>query len=620
MFNFSTFFKKFPKKNLNFIKTVIIFLFVFTLYFSFGLHHLTNFFTADEGWWLYKRIPQYWNSVETGNLEGTMINDKPGVSVALITAPGYYLNKKSINESLLLRPIYPYKRVEQQDLNIKKNIFSLRFSILLFNGIFSLVLFWLIKKITKNFWVAFWSWSLMLLSPILLGISQIVNPDSLLWIFSTGAIFSFLLFLRERQKKIAVVSSICLGLALLSKYSATILYPFFSLLSFAYIIYKVNEWKKDADFFKKVQKTLVGCLSIIVGSIAIFSLFMPAVFKIKGLLAQSTFDYPGMRYFFWPLVAIQIGLLVDAKFFKCRFIILCSKFLEYFIKKFEKVLYVFFFTLFIFVLAYWISKYDFLNLKSLRFDMGIGFKKFVKLDLYKKIILEAVPLVFSLTPLALFSVMLFLGKSVFKKAKFNFFTFACTAFFVVFYAAVIFENLQVTIRYSIILYPLIMLLAGMGINEIFSIKGLQKTDKFFVSLILIVISGISLWMTKPYYFNYISSLLPKEKLITGAWGYGGYEAAEFINNQPNPEKIVTWSDYPGVCEFTIGPCYQTNRIENKDIDYFVLTRRGRINYPNRGDKTGAKEYYKKDNPVWYLYINNRPGNYVKVYKNEKIDK
>lgn len=620
MFNFNiNLVKKTIKDRKRFIKIVVIFAFVFSIYFAFGIHHITEFNTADEGWWLYKRIPQYWNSIEAGNLEGTMINDKPGVSLALITAPGYYLKKKSINDSVTLRPDYPYKRVEQQDVNIKKNLFALRFSVLLFNGIFSLFLFWLIKKLTGNFWIAFWSFALILLSPVMVGISQIINPDSAIWLFSTGALLSYLLFMKEGKKKYVAWSALCLGFALLSKYSTTILFPFFSLLSFAYIAYKIPEWKDKANFLPKIRRILIGCLSIFLGSVITFAFFMPAVFRIKNLLWQSTVGYPGLGYFFWPLVGIQLLILADVTFLKGRILLFFSKTLNWLIKNFEKLAYLFLLCLFIITLSNWILEYDFFGIKNMRFDMGREFSKFIKLPFHEKMILEARPLVFSLTPIAIISILFFWFKSLFRKVKFNMLSFSCTIFLVIFYLAVIFEELVVTIRYSLILYPLVLILAALGIHAFLSLDKFKKIDKFVFSIVLIIIISSSLYLTKPYYFNYTNVLLPNKYMITGAWGYGGYEAAEYINSRPNPADIVTWADYPGVCEFTIGKCYQTRRIENSEIDYFVLTRRGKLKYEKRGNVTGAKDYYNDDDPKWSLEINGREGNYVKVFKNEKLE-
>jgi hypothetical protein len=57
-------------------------------FFSFGLFHLGKFETTDEHLWKYERIGQYWQALAEQDWEKTYINDKPGVTVALISGIG----------------------------------------------------------------------------------------------------------------------------------------------------------------------------------------------------------------------------------------------------------------------------------------------------------------------------------------------------------------------------------------------------------------------------------------------------------------------------------------------------------------------------------------------------
>ena len=62
------------------------------IYFWFGLQHLTQFETADEHLWISDpyagRIQQYWNAFAQKDWKSTDINDKPGVTLALISGIG----------------------------------------------------------------------------------------------------------------------------------------------------------------------------------------------------------------------------------------------------------------------------------------------------------------------------------------------------------------------------------------------------------------------------------------------------------------------------------------------------------------------------------------------------
>ena len=62
--------------------------FIFSAYFFFGTQHLGQFVTADEHYWVYERIPQYWEALIEGNWKKTFINDKPGVTLALVSGIG----------------------------------------------------------------------------------------------------------------------------------------------------------------------------------------------------------------------------------------------------------------------------------------------------------------------------------------------------------------------------------------------------------------------------------------------------------------------------------------------------------------------------------------------------
>ncbi len=65
----------------------LLFTLILGLYALFGSLHLAQFLTADEHYWLYERVPKYWNAWGDGELRKTFINDKPGVTLALVTGP-----------------------------------------------------------------------------------------------------------------------------------------------------------------------------------------------------------------------------------------------------------------------------------------------------------------------------------------------------------------------------------------------------------------------------------------------------------------------------------------------------------------------------------------------------
>jgi len=150
--------------------------------------------------------------------------------------------------------------------------------------------------------------------------------------------------------------------------------------------------------------------------------------------------------------------------------------------------------------------------------------------------------------------------------------------------------------------------------------------KIFISIsFILAFSFVHLFLSAPFYFNYTNFLLPQKYLISDAWGYGGYESAQYLNSLPNANDLLVWTDYDGVCEFFIGKCMlrQYKYSAKQNFDYAVLTRRGKILYdPNhirwiKEDNLSMKEAYDNPVPDWQLLINDRPENFVRVVKLQK---
>jgi len=201
-------------------------------------------------------------------------------------------------------------------------------------------------------------------------------------------------------------------------------------------------------------------------------------------------------------------------------------------------------------------------------------------------------------------------------------------FTLLYFVATLFSGVLANPRYSIILYPLYAFLAAVGIYEFSNLTKIKKIlfqrNNIWMFLIIIIFSGIfSLWKIKPFYLNYESFLLPKKYVVTDAWGYGEYEAAQYLNSLPNPEKIIIWSDRSAICQFIKGKCIRDYKIDlSKTIpDYLVISRRGEIRhkfewrYPELVKK-GSLDYYTLPS-VWKINIGGRPDNFVKIIKSEE---
>ncbi len=593
----------------------------FLVYLSFGLYHLAKFETADERYWMYEdpengRIHSYWNAIGDARWKDTYINDKPGVSLAYVSGIALLFKDKPA-ENLFSRDALQRKYNPQE---VDRVHFLFRLPLLIFNGLLCLSFFWLIGKFSENRWIALWSTIFILLSPILLGISQIVNPDSLLWSFSAGAIFSFLSYLKVREKKFIFLTAIFLGFSLLSKYSAIIFIPFFLVAILVEMFFSHVE--KKTSISSEVGSMLKAYLAVIAGAVVVFSIFLPAVFVHPTYLYQAFVALDGFRYVIMAIGGCVVMLLFDLILFKSRVLGWFFEKLKFLIKFAPKLISALFFLLFAFVIFSWMAdvKYSEVIMRYVPFDMERGLA-FQERTFPVRAILEFVPLLFSLTPLTLFFALFILGKSSISKLAHSKEILIILLFLVAFYSAVLLQGLLVTIRYSIVMYPMMLVLAGIGLWELFSWGKLQMISKAWVTLGVLAISVASLYLVRPFYFNYTSSLLPKSRIIADAWGYGGFEAAEFLNELPNAQDLLIWTDYNGYCPFLKGRCIigKSNgkfKFKNDDVipDYFIKTRRGTIMYRDMWDTINARYLYEKKDPVWELVINGRAKNYVKVYK------
>lgn len=598
--------------------TQIVLVFILALYFFFGLQHISEFMTADDHYWIQERIPQYWQAIRDGKWKKTRINDKPGVTLALISGIG--LLKENDPASYRIKTDENLTSFETN--RTEKINYLFRLPILVFNGLFLFLFYFLIKKIT-NSKISILSVTFIYLSPIILGISQITNPDSLLWTFSGGALLSFLVYLETGLRRFAWLFGILLGFSFLSKYVAVILVPAAFILIFTKYIFQLSEQRFYRIDPNKIIHDIYSYLIAIAISMVTFAIFMPAAIIKPKHLFFGTIGYPGAENVSYAIIIFLLLVLADAYFFSGKVI---NKIFRFFARFWGAAARLFFALLFIissFIIVNWSLEQPILNLDHIPFDARQRELFTFGANIFEKVNLEFLPIIFSLTILSLFFILYIWLSYAIKPKKYAFLVFAMSLFTALYIAASIKAGLLITIRYGIMIYPPLLILAAIGVHDFFSQKIFKKIPFYAIIFFIIAANVFDLWKIKPFYFNYTNDLLPKNKIITGAWGYGGYEAAQYINSLPNAENLTIWSDYHGVCEFFIGKCITKYRFDRLSypVDYYVLTRRGRIRYnfssgngTYRGRTIDAYKYYDRPDPVWHLYIDSRPENYVKIFK------
>ncbi len=603
---------------------VVIFLFVYAIYFSFGFHHISNFITADEHFWVNQRIYTYWHSLTSpSQWPRTQLSDKPGITVALVSGIGLF------KESNPFAHMKAAATDAENSVKVTQSVYTIfRIPMLIFNALFSLYLFWIVKKLTGNFWIGFWSFILILLSPILLGISQITNADAVMWSFSCATLLSFLAYLKTEEKKFLALSPLFLGLSLLTKLVAVIFFPFLFLATLIFIILKVPDWQKNKiEITAKIRKISIFYLTTLAGSLLLFALLMPASLINREVFFEYTIGYAGMDRILLFILALLALFWGDAIFFKSSYLAKICQLINPYFKNLLKAVPTVLILIFLIVITNWNFSQFILNPAGI-IDYTTHELEFLKSSsCCQQLIYQFYYFIFALTPLVILASIFIWIKRALKAVKNSFLIDILSIFILVFYLALIAQGLPATVRYSIVLYPLASIIAAFGIYEFFSLKRLEKIKKVWISLGIIGISLISLWAIKPFYFNYANDLLPKKYPLSGSWGYGGYEAAQFLNSLPDAQNLKVWADYYGFRNFFIGSGATDYIIKKSSppIDYYVLTMQGRasFNYWCNKNKSICRgyvpvnKYYDRTDPVWELDIGGRPGNFIKIFKAEE---
>jgi len=604
------------------------------LFFIFGSIHLTKFITADEHYWTDERVPQYWNAIENFKLKKTLINDKPGITIAMISGIGLLFEKNPADRMIRIdADLKTFDTSKTERINL-----AFRLPILIFNGLLLFYLFWIIKKVAGNEWIAIWSTILIALSPILIGISQIVNPDALLWSFSLAAILSYLALLKHPERKYIFLSSFFLAMSLLAKYVSSILIPFFILTLTLWIVFKVIPAHNRITALKIIRKNLYSLSYIIFITIIFLSIFLPAIWLNPSIL-QVIFSGGGSEPLCLISVLALIFIFTDILLLKGKVLFLIQSFSNKgrYLEFAKKIISFFILILFTTLMLGRFFYPDWNLFERIPFDLKDPTSN---PDLYgpyptllEMFLLQANPLVFSLTPITLLLFLILLGQQLFMKEsrrKWEFEILSLLTLILLYLSALIFFDVLAIPRYLIMLYPTIAFLAAIGLwrSKSFLKEKLSfiKSNLIFniiITSIIITFSLISLFLIRPFYFNYTNFVLPKNNLISSAWGYGGYEAAEYLNTLPDAKNITIWTDYHGVCEFFIGKCITDYIMETGkySIDYFVLTNRGRIRYlkshikwENKPTGIKAAPYYNNSNSLWKLEIDEHSTNYIRILK------
>lgn len=595
----------------------------------FGLQNITHFETVDEHFWKYERIPQYWNALADGKLKKTAVNDKPGITVAFFSGAGLlFVDPKEhrIRDTEATKnggvTLYNSSQTER----ISK---ALRTPAVYLGALLLILMYVLLLRLFVSRFLATTFVFLVSLSPILVGITQIINPDAYLWSFSFLALVVWLCFLQKPSRGFVLGTGALLALAVLSKYSALILLPVFLGLL-------VWPLPKNTDAIVSLQQRTRGFFGVLLVATLVFSLFLPAVFVKPILLWESTLGFFAAQGTLLPLGIITCLFCITAWRAPQKAAV-AVRWIQKMIERYGNFL----------VLPPFI-------LLATTFFLGLGNQSLIPLEAHFlsakedgslvfpllahtptplawliKLCVEAYALVFSIHPLLWLGICGFLLLVLLKKSRlvqknplFLWVTLLATWLIIFFLASNLAVGVLVNARYGIILFPWLLLLATFGIAEV----ALRfPKQRFLVVALVAAFLLVSMHRASPFPFNYTSPLLLQQFVIHDSWGYGLYEAAQYLNNLPSGNSpIYIWSDRNGICQF-LSPhvqCVSGNLLHKEvtPLSYLVVSKRGlERGYKPRwiNEITGKKEQIfdyltLEEKAIWRLNILDRSDNFILI--------
>lgn len=591
---------------------------VMLLNMGFGLPRIEPYSAVDEPYWTFERTPDFWRAIREQRWKNTDINDKPGVTVAALSGFGL----------LTIDPM-PYKPLREEPKTPEQleaiNTINIAFRLPIYLvALLSLPLFYFLIRKAINRSVALVATLCIGLSPILLGISLIINPDSLLWIFLPLAILARLAYGKTARSHYLALAGVLTGLSLLTKYVANILFVFFFILPFLEYIFTAEKKHDIPSFLKRALRDLAILIAL---SIATYAALFPAVWVKPEIILEGTFLSAAFKST-WPLFAGAITLLgLDTLLFKGKI----SGTLLGILSRFRSIPAALLAGTLL-ALSVFVCINTWLGMKWFDFEAFVMSPKNSEesATLIKSIgtmLSDIYSLIFGLHPIAflfLLSALILIILRKMKHSREELVVVSFALFILLYYLGSTANYVVATVRYQIALYPLAFIIAAIGAVSMFESLNIRKYSSSFqrsvATLLLLLILSASLFFARPHYLTYASSLLPETHILNYKdMGDGSYEAAEYLNTLPNAESLRIWSDKGAVCAAFVGDCsvsFNKKRFEANIPDYIVLStgrKRKTVNmWLSSNVPIRFQNAYETVPPEFAVILNGRPDNFVKV--------
>ncbi|HBI33675.1 MAG TPA: hypothetical protein DEA43_00405 [Candidatus Moranbacteria bacterium] len=581
-----------------------------------GLTRLENYSAVDEPYWTYGRTSKFWESVKDANWSKTDVNDKPGITVAILSGFGLLKYDPILYKNLREKP-----KTDEQLMIINDINFYFRLPIFLFTlAMLPLFYFFLKKLFGKT--IALISFVLIGFSPVLLGVSLIINPDSLLWIFMPLSLLAYFIFLKEKNLNYLLVSGVFLGFSLLTKYVSNLLIIFYLLLPFSEYIFSNENKEPLRAYFKRA---IIDYLTLIFFATFIYFIFFPATWINLEKLLEGTFLSKAFEST-WPIFAaffIFLGL---------DWLVLKSKVTGWILEKisrFKNILFIGLSVFFVLIIIF--TLFDtYLGMRPFDFPTIAASPKnsqsnpLLAMKSVGNIVTDFYGLIFSISPLALFGLLFGVASIVIKKkfsySRINLTVFYLASLIVFYYLASTVNHVVATVRYQIALYPLAFIIAAIGIYKFLEFLKLTEPKHKAIAIgATAVFSLIGIFASNPHFLTYSSSLLPDAYIANyKGMGDGSYEAGQYLNTLPNAREINVWSDKGAVCAVFVGKCYtgyNAKELKTVDFKYYVVSTDRESKFSARLD---FRKAYDSESFEHITILDNRPNNFVKVVAADKL--
>lgn len=594
-----------------------------TIFFLSGLWNLTHFAAVDEALWYQGRIGKYWNNIIERDWKSTRISDKPGVTIPLTVWPGMLaFEPKNYNKiKYLPEEVGTTSKIE-------RFYFAFRFPLLLSITILLPLFYFFLERLIgrRN---ALLSYAFVALSPVLVGISKIINPDALLWVFTPLSPISYLVFLKRQSFRYLIFSGIFLGLALLTKYVSNILFVFFLGLIFLEYIY--HPAISLRSFASHLKQSLADLLLLTFVALSTFYILFPVTWVKPEKLLSSTLGSQAFEKVA-PLFIVLVGfVLLDQWLSKSKITAEIIRFLALY----KHWLATFIGAIFLFAIGFVVFN-TWSGMSIFPFPDLLSSPKTIKgqSDFLGIFLTNFYPFIFGVSPLVflfLFFAPFFFWKKQFGESVALRTSFYFTLFILLYFLGTTVNNVAAIVRYQIILFPLAGIIAGITLGHIVAyahrkLKIADTPTPVMITMIVIFFGGLSLFTT-PFPLSYANSFLPaKYHTDVKDMGAGSYETAMYLNSLPDATNLLVWTDKTGVCRMFIGHCksnFNYLDLREEGIDYIIVSagRKSRTTKMMSSAITNSKpglirfdQYYDHTDSVFEININNRTSQYVKVFK------